>query len=74
MHPKYHDAVVETLIAHQQPPDIGALIITYIILGVPYYKYILLGPHKPILIIKAPMVTLPSTSWASGFLFALLFA
>ena len=32
----------------------GALIITYIILGVPYYKYSIMGPKTPILIIKAP--------------------
>ena len=35
---------------------IGASIITYIILGVPYYKYSIMGPQNPILIIKAPIL------------------
>ena len=36
--------------------NIGALIIAYIILGVPYYKCSIMGPNPPILIIKAPIL------------------
>ena len=34
----------------------GALRITYTILGVPYYNYGINGPQRPVLIIKAPVV------------------
>ena len=34
----------------------GALIITYTILGVPYYNCSIMGPKNPILIIEAPIV------------------
>ena len=38
---------------------IGVLIITYTILGVPYYNsYIVYWPQNPILIIKAPVLLL----------------
>ena len=36
--------------------NILALIITYTILGVPYYDYSILGPQNSILIIKAPIL------------------
>ena len=38
---------------------IGALIIAHTILGVPYYKYSIMGPKSPILLIKAPIVGFP---------------
>ena len=37
---------------------IGAQIITYTILGFPYYNYKYIGPQNPILIIKAPRLHL----------------
>ena len=42
-----------------QPDTIGALIITYTILGPPSYNYSIMGPKTPILIIKAPILPGP---------------
>ena len=36
--------------------NVGALIFTYTILGVPYYSYSIIYPPNPILIIQAPIV------------------
>ena len=37
-------------------PNIGALIITYTIVGAPYYNYSIIYPPNPILIVMAPIL------------------
>ena len=50
----------QTLVKH----SIRALIISYTVLGAPYYDYN--GPQNPILIIKAPILQQLFAGWAIG--------
>ena len=50
----------------QQGFNIGALIITYAVLGVPYYNYSTMGPKTPLKLLRASQV---SKSWDSGSAF-----
>ena len=51
------EVYIDPIIAHIKEDTIGALFITYCILGAPYYNYSYYNGHQnPILIMKAPIV------------------